>query len=55
MASFQVLHLCRALRQFLPQFLFGAVAALGAMASTAAVAAPAGRVTIAFVPRPFSL
>ena len=48
MASFQVLHLCRALRQSLPQFLFGAVAALGAMAATVAVAAPAGKVTIAW-------
>src|SRR4029077_10056438 len=42
MASFQVLHLCRALRRFLPQFLFGAVAALGALASTAPGSAPAG-------------
>jgi hypothetical protein len=48
MASFQVLHLCRALRQFLPQFLFGAVAAHGAMASTVAAAAPAGKVMIAW-------
>jgi peptide/nickel transport system substrate-binding protein len=48
MASFQVLHLCRALRRFLPQFLFGAVVTLGALASTAAVAAPAGKVTIAW-------
>ena len=48
MASFQVLHLCRALRQFQRQFLLVAVAALGAMAATAATAAPAGRVTIAW-------
>jgi peptide/nickel transport system substrate-binding protein len=48
MASFQVLRLCRALRQFLPQFLLVAVVAFGAIASTAAVAAPSGRVTIAW-------
>ena len=48
MASFQVLHLCRALRQFLPQFLFGAVAPLARSASTVAVAAPSGKVTIAW-------
>ena len=44
MASFQVLRLCHALRQFL----LVAVAALGAIASTAAMAAPSGRVTIAW-------
>ena len=44
MASFHVLRLSHALRQFL----LVTVAALGAIASTAAVAAPSGRVTIAW-------
>src|SRR5258707_13901314 len=44
MASFQVLRLRPALRQFL----LVAVVALGAIASTAAVAGPSGRVTIAW-------
>jgi peptide/nickel transport system substrate-binding protein len=44
MASFQVLRLRRILRQFL----LVAVVAFGAIASTAAVAAPSGRVTIAW-------